>query len=91
MVGILRDLRFAIRLLFHSPTFTAVSVLTLPGRNSESSASAGPSDTLHATTTPNTGEGSHAECESGNEAYAPGKQVIGHAPGQQAALTEVTK
>lgn len=70
---------------------SAVSVLTLPGRNSESSASAGPSDTLHATTTPNTGEGSHAECESGNEAYAPGKQVIGHAPGQQAALTEVTK
>jgi putative ABC transport system permease protein len=29
MVGILRDLRFAVRLLFHSPTFTAISVLTL--------------------------------------------------------------
>jgi phospholipid/cholesterol/gamma-HCH transport system substrate-binding protein len=70
---------------------SAVAVLTLPGHNSESSAAFGPSDTLHATTTPNIGEGPQPECESGNEAYAAGKQVIGHAPGRQAAATEVTR
>jgi putative ABC transport system permease protein len=29
MVGFIRDLKYAIRLLFHSPTFTLVAVLTL--------------------------------------------------------------
>jgi predicted permease len=29
MVGFIRDLRYAIRMLFHSPTFTVVAVLTL--------------------------------------------------------------
>ena len=29
MVGFIRDLRYAVRLLFHSPTFTIVAVLTL--------------------------------------------------------------
>jgi len=70
---------------------SAGTVLTLPARNSESSASAAPSDQLHATLTPNTGEGAEPECESGNETYAVGKQVIGHAPGVQPAATEPTR
>jgi ABC-type transporter Mla subunit MlaD len=70
---------------------SAGTVLTLPAKNSESSASAAPSDHLHATLTPSTGEGAQPECESGNETYSIGKQVIGHAPGVQPALTELTR
>jgi hypothetical protein len=70
---------------------SAGTVLTLPATNSESSASAAPSDHLHATVTPSTGEGAQRECESGNETYAIGKQVVGHAPGVQPAATESTR
>jgi ABC-type transporter Mla subunit MlaD len=76
---------------------SAGTVLTLPATNSESSASAAPADGttpanhLHATTTPNTGEGAQPECEPGNERYAPGKRVIGPAPGKQPAATERTR
>lgn len=76
---------------------SAGTVLTLPANNSESSPSAAPADGttpadhLHATTAPNTGEGPQPECEPGNETYAPGKLVLGPAPGTQPAATERTR
>ena len=46
---------------------------------------------LHSNPYPNTAApGQPKECEAGNEAYIPNRQVIGNAPGTQAATTEKT-
>ena len=46
---------------------------------------------LHANPYPNTSApGQTQECEAGNEAYAPGQQVIGNDPGNQGINTQKT-
>ena len=67
------------------------------GPNNEGSPSSGPANGpatdnfLHSNPYPNTAApGQTQECEAGNESYAPGKQVIGNAPGNQGKTTQKT-
>jgi virulence factor Mce-like protein len=67
------------------------------GPNNEGSPSSAPAggptsdNYLHANPYPNTAApGQTQECEAGNEAYAPGQQVIGNVPGDQGKSTQKT-
>ncbi len=78
-----------------------IIIATPQGPNNEGSPSSAPANGgvpgakdnyLHTDPYPNTASpGQTKECEAGNEPYAVGQQVIGHAPGTQPAKTESTK
>ena len=72
-----------------------IIVATPQGPNNEGGPSSAPANGptsdnhLHSNPYPNTAApGQPKECEAGNEPYAPGKTVIGNAPGKQQAATE---
>jgi hypothetical protein len=79
----------------HNGTWQRFIIVTTPqGPNSESGPSSGPANGpneenyLHSNAYPNTASpGQPKECESGNEDYLVGKQVIGNQPGNQGTKT----